>query len=66
MEVWVTFGTTESGDDWTLVFSRRPNDRDIKAAFEANPWLKEEYDAECIQGWTTVKETVIDNGNKTD
>lgn len=60
---FVVYGTTESGDDWHLVFKHPPSEEDIVKAFKEDPWLRDEYDAECIQGWDILDAgwKVIDN-----
>lgn len=57
-EVYVVSGRTESGDDWLLVFKDRPTEDMIHLAIEEDDWLREEYEAECIQGWSVDKASV--------
>ncbi len=59
-KVWIVTGTTESGDDWRLVFKNQPSDDDIVNQLRADPWLLEEFEAECINGWDINEETIID------
>ena len=59
MSVYVVSGRTESGDDWCLVFKKEPTDEMIKEAISKDPWLSEEWEAECIQGWDISLEKVI-------
>lgn len=56
--VWVVYGTTESGDDWRFVFASNPSKDDILSAIKGDDWLREEWDAECIQGWCKEKSEV--------
>jgi hypothetical protein len=58
MSVWVVYGTTESGDDWRIIFRSKPSEEDLKSAIMEDDWLREEWDAECIQGWVICEETV--------
>ena len=55
-EVWVTTGSTESGDEWVMVWGHEPTDAEIEAACAAE--MPDEWEAECIQGWRTYKESV--------
>lgn len=57
--VWVVTGSTESGDDWRMVFAQKPTDERIIAECMADPWLRDEYEAECIQGWHVNEEPVL-------
>ncbi|MCC5780555.1 hypothetical protein H7H48_15950 [Nitratireductor sp. B36] len=57
--VWVVYGTTESGDDWMFVLDSKPSDKDIKERIEATDWIREEWDAGCIQGWTVDEHEVV-------
>lgn len=61
MEVYITYGRTESGDDWSLAFMDPPSEENIIGAINNDLWLREEYEAECIMGWNTVRLNVIDN-----
>lgn len=60
-KIWVVYGTTESGDDWRMVFKNRPTEDQILLEIESDDWLREEYEAECIQGWRIEQESVVDN-----
>jgi hypothetical protein len=57
--VWIVSGTTESGDDWQLAFDTEPSEARIIEVLMATPGLQEEYEAECIQGWSVNKEAVL-------
>lgn len=57
---YIVNGLTESGDDWYLLFSNPPSQADILLAIEDDPWLFEEYEAGCIQGWTLVATNLIE------
>jgi hypothetical protein len=59
-KVWLVSGTTESGDDWFLVFKNEPTTFDIERQIRSDNWLREEYEADCIQGWNVTLERVID------
>ena len=59
LRVWVVNGTTESGDDWMVVFEKRPTDEDIELYIKSSDWLREEWEAECIQGWSVSEEEVL-------
>lgn len=61
MKVWIVYGMTESGDDWNMIFKNEPTRDQILLEIESDEWLSEEYEAECIQGWKTVEERVIEN-----
>jgi hypothetical protein len=60
MQIWMVNGSTESGDDWSMAFAYEPEKSDIIEQIMADPWLKEEYEAECIQGWHVISTTVIE------
>ena len=57
-KVWIVYGKTESGDDWRMVFWNKPSEDRILLEIEQDDWLREEYEAECIQGWYVVEEFV--------
>lgn len=59
--VWLVYGTTESGDDWQMIFKNKPTEERILSEINSDDWLREEYEAECIQGWRVEEESVIDN-----
>lgn len=61
MVIWLVYGTTESGDDWQLGFRNEPTDDQIHLAIENDDWLREEYEAECIQGWHVIELYLEDN-----
>lgn len=60
-KVFFVYGMTESGDDWSIAFKNSPTAEQIIEQINANEWLREEYEAECIQGWNIREETIIDN-----
>lgn len=60
MKVWTVNGITESGDEWGMVFNAKPTYAQIEEYIKADDWLREEYEAECIQGWTINEEEVIE------
>lgn len=58
--VWVVSGTTESGDDWVLLFNSRPSNDIIEKCIMADDWLREEWEADCIQGWCVIEQKVLE------
>lgn len=59
-KVFVIRGSTESGDDWMFLSKKGLSDEEIVKVIKTNPWLSEEYEAGCIQSWTTGWEEVLD------
>lgn len=59
LRVWVVNGMTESGDDWMFVFEKRPTDEEIELTIKNNDWLREEWEAECIQCWNVSEEEIL-------
>lgn len=60
MRVYVVAGTTESGDEWSMVFGHSPTAEEIIEAIDRDPWLSEEREAGCIQGWIVDEHEVIE------
>ena len=61
MTVWLVYGRTESGDDWSLIFKNQPTKEDILDGISNDNWLREEDEAGCIQGWDISENKVIEN-----
>lgn len=61
MTVYLVYGTTESGDDWNVIFANPPTDEDIQKYIDGNAWLHEEDEAGCITGWKVEPQSVQAN-----
>lgn len=61
MEYTIVWGRTESGDDWHLLFGGSPTHDEVIDAIKSDPWLRDEYNQECIQGWEFISLTPIRN-----
>jgi hypothetical protein len=57
LKVYAVTGRTESGDEYVFVFSSRPSQEEIDAAYERD--MPEEWEAGCVGGGTISECEII-------
>lgn len=60
MTVWIVVGTTESNYEWCMAFNDVPTKEVIEARIMANEYLRDAWEAECLQGWTVNEVEVFE------
>lgn len=61
MNIFLITSMTESGDEWNLVFKNKPSEQDVMDAIRNDPWLLDEFEADCLNIREAEEVDVIDN-----